>query len=648
MTAGKSSNRIRFIVDGKLIHNTKDKVTKQKSAIIFTHQIPDMRDRIRVFILMILFWLSYMMVSRGIFLLYNHTLTGDLKPGDVLLSMLYGFWMDGSISGYFVAFAGLLLTISALLPGRWIHVTLASTTITLLVLSSLIVVIDMELYRNWGFRLNTTPLFYMGSAAMGSIDARVVTNLLIFFSLLTTTFIVLYFRFIAVRTGVLKPCKRKSAFVLLIISGLMFLPIRGSVSVAPMNTGFVFFHPTKAYANHAAINVIWNFLYSIRKSANVKYPEDFFDHVKAEKLFTSLYPLNDSTTRILNVKRPNIIMIILESFTADVIEPLGGIKGIAPNLNQLCKEGILFDNFYATGDRTDKGLIGVLSGYPAQPQTSIIKYPAKTQRLPQLNQYLNKLGYKSSFIYGGDVDFANFRSYLSNGGFEHITDMEDFPDDLNVSKWGVHDHFMFEQALRELDTTSAPFFKTILTLSSHEPFDVPMEPYFKGSDEETLFINSCHYTDKSLGSFIEACKKQPWWSTTLIVITADHGHRHPGNKELKDKKRFKIPLLLIGGAVKKDTVIHTLAGQTDIVNTVLAQVDREYAEFKFSKNIFGNNVVPFAAYFFNDGYGFLLPDKHMVFDNPGKQFLEKVNATETDIELSKAYQQILFSDYNKR
>ena len=105
---------------------------------------------------------------------------------------------------------------------------------------------------------------------------------------------------------------------------------------------------------------------------------------------------------------------------------------------------------------------------------------------------------------------------------------------------------------------------------------------------------------------------------------------------------------MIGGAIKKDTVIHTLAGQTDIANTLLAQLDKSYPEFKFSKNIFGNQVVPFAAYFFNDGYGFLLPDKHVVYDNAGEQFLEEVNATEQDLNLSKAYQQMLYSDYNSR
>jgi phosphoglycerol transferase MdoB-like AlkP superfamily enzyme len=175
-----------------------------------------------------------------------------------------------------------------------------------------------------------------------------------------------------------------------------------------------------------------------------------------------------------------------------------------------------------------------------------------------------------------------------------------------------------------------------------------MTPYITGKDEESLFLNACHYTDKSLGDFIRSCKEKPLWQNTLFIITADHGHRHPRHKELKDKERFRIPMLWLGGAIKKDTVIHTLSGQTDIANTLLAQLDKSSSEFTFSKNIMGNHVVPFAAYFFNDGYGFLKPGTYIVYDNPGKQFLKADGADSATLALSKAYQQYLYSDYNKK
>jgi phosphoglycerol transferase MdoB-like AlkP superfamily enzyme len=489
----------------------------------------------------------------------------------------------------------------------------------------------------------------MGSEAMGSVGSGVIINLTLIFLALIVGGLLMYRNIILPRILTLQTAPKTAFFPLLIISGLMFIPIRGSFTVAPMNTGFVYFHKTNAFANHAAINVVWNFLYSLRKSAQLEYPENFYDQDLATKHFKSLYPKSDSTILLIKNKRPNIVLFIIESFTADVIEPLGGMKGVSPNLNHLCSEGILFDNFYSSGDRTDKGIVSVLSGYPAQPLTSIIKYPAKAQRLPFLNHHLQGLGYKTSFVYGGDVDFANFRSYLTNCRFDHITTEDDFDDALNYSKWGVHDHIVLDKAFEECDSARAPFFKVILTLSSHEPFDVPMtSPFLKGKDDESLFLNACHYTDSAIGNFIQRAKEKQWWDNTLFILVADHGHRLPGFKEAKDKARFKIPLLMLGGAIRNDTIIHTYAGHTDIANTLLGQLDKPSEEFMYSKNILSPDVKSFAMYFFNDGFGYVAPEKYLIYDNPGKQFLHSTGVTPMDIEVSKAYQQILYSDYNKR
>jgi phosphoglycerol transferase MdoB-like AlkP superfamily enzyme len=385
------------------------------------------------------------------------------------------------------------------------------------------------------------------------------------------------------------------------------------------------------------------------QSSNKAYPEDFFDKTLAEKYFTRLYDHQDSTIHLINVTKPNIILVILESFTADVIEPLGGMKGVAPNLNALCEEGILFDNFYSSGDRTDKGIVSILSGFPAQPATSIIKYPAKTQHLPYLNRYIKDLNYNTSFVYGGDIDFANFRSYITNSRFDHITTEDDFPGEVNYSKWGVHDHLVMDQAFLECDSASAPFFKVVLTLSSHEPFDVPMSSAFlMGNDEESLFLNSCHYADSTIGHFIRKAKQRSWWDSTMVIFVADHGHRLPGNKESKDKERFRIPLLIIGGAIKKDTVIHTYGSHTDIPSTILGQLNLASEEFNYSRNLLTVQPKSFAMYFFNDGFGYVAPDKYLIYDNAGKQFLRRDGTTQQDLDNSKAYQQILYSDYNKK
>lgn len=610
-----------------------------------------MRQRLLVLVYLSIFWLLFEIVIRALFLLYNHDLSQQLVAVEIIMIFFNGLKMDISLLGYFLMASGLILTISMFIENRWPYFILNVLSVLLLVLSAIIVSVDLELYRHWGFRLNTSPLFYIqsaGPAAMGSVELTVVFKLLFICTGLITVFLFVYDRLLAPKIEALQKGKRRGFVVLLVITVLMIIPIRGSFTVAPMNTGFVYFHKSKAYANHAAINVIWNFLYNLRKNTTLKYPENFLPKHVAAQNFRELYPPHDSTVHIWKHPKPNIILFILESFTADLIAPLGGLKNITPNFNQICKEGILFTNFYSSGDRTDKGLISILSGYPAQPQTSIIKNPAKTQRLPYLNHYLLNLGYHTSFVYGGDIDFANFRSYLTNSSFDHITADEDFPEEVNESKWGVHDHIVFQQALQECDTTNQPFFKVILSLSSHEPFDVPMVPHLPGKDPETLFLNSCYYTDLCIGDFVIKAKASPWWQNTVIIFVADHGHRHPGNKELKDKERFRIPLLMIGGAIKKDSVIKTFASQTDIANTVLAQLRKPSASFTFSKDILSPGSKSFAMYFFNDGYGFVTPDQYILYDNIGQQFLRKDGATPEDLQRTKSYEQILFTDYNNR
>jgi phosphoglycerol transferase MdoB-like AlkP superfamily enzyme len=611
-----------------------------------------MRQRLLILGYIAIFWLAFEVAIRALFLLYNHDLSADLSASEIFQTFLHGLKMDISMLGYFLMASGLILAMSMFVKNRGPYFALNALHIFLIVACALLATVDIELYRHWGFRLNTAPLFYLqttGAAAMGSVPITVVLKLLLIGTALITIFLFLYDRLVAARVADLTFGKRSGFIVLVIVSLAMFLPIRGSLTVAPMNSGFVYFHKTKAYANHTAINVVWNFLYNFNRNTTVKYPEDLLAKPVAEQHFRELYPAHEGGTKKLwTTDRPNIILFILESFTADVIEPLGGRAGITPNLNKLCEEGVLFTNFYASGDRTDKGLISVLSAYPAQPLTSIIKNPAKTQRLPYLNHYMIDLGYKTSFVYGGDIDFANFRSYLTNSRFDHITADEDFPHELNQSKWGVHDHIVFQRALQECDTTRQPFFKVILSLSSHEPFDVPMVPQFPGADVESMFINSCHYTDKSIGEFMIKAKASEWWKNTVVIFVADHGHRHPGNKEIKDKERYRIPLLMVGGAVRTDTLVHKYGGQTDLANTILAQLSAPSPAFTFSKDLLSPSSKSFATYFFNDGYGFVSDNQYIIFDNIGKQFLRNEGAGPDDLDKTRAYEQILFTDYNNK
>lgn len=607
-----------------------------------------MKKRLALFGRMALFWLLYFVVARVLFLLYNHDRASDLSVLDILTLMTLGLRMDAAMSGYWLALTGLLLTASCIWPGNWFARVHRVVVVFLLFISSIIVVGDLELYRNWGFRMDTTPLMYVGSEGAGSIQVTDLVKLILLFIGLLGSFYFLYQRRIHRKASELPAIHYTKAFAMFAISGLLFFPIRSSLSVAPLNTGAVYFHRTIAFANHAGINVVWNFFKSLTTYNRFKYPENLLAEDLAEATMTEVRQGKHVTTKLLNTSQPNILFIILESFTAKIIEPLGGEPGITPEFNSLVHEGILFDNFYASGDRTDKGIVSILSGYPAQPKTTIIKFPQKTQNLPYLSRSLDELGYHTSFVYGGDIAFANMESYVTTGGFSNITEDDDFDTDFEESKWGLHDHIVFERLLQECDTATSPFFKVMLSLSSHEPFDVPLDPPFMtGKDDASLFLNACYYTDQSLGKFIAQARQKDWWRNTWVVITADHGHRFPNAEELKEKERFKIPMLWLGGALaKRDTVIHSFASQTDIANTLLGQVAEADSNFKFSRDIFAGPP-SFAIYLFQNGYGYIDNESELIYDFDFNGYVKQNGSDQSTIR-SKAFVQTLFSDYNRR
>lgn len=607
-----------------------------------------MKERLKFFGWIGIFWIIFFISSRILFLLYHFGQTSSLTFKDILIINALGLRMDLAMSGYWLILTGLLLTASVFTTHKIIYYLNNIIVTAFLFLSISIVVADLELYKHWGFRMDTTPLMYTRAEGVASVNPYSLILLLSIFAVLLSLFLWIYYTQISKRFLQLTPIKFSWAIAMFLVTAALFIPIRSSFSVAPLNTGVVYFHKTKVFPNHAGINVVWNFFLSVVSAKAHKYPKDFYNPEEAKTLLEKMVQSTPETQSFLTTSKPNIILIVLESFTAKIIKPLGGLDSITPNLNKLVHEGILFDNFYASGDRTDKGIVSILSGYPAQPVTSIIKYPSKTESLPYLPRVVNSLGYHTSFVYGGDIGFANMESYVTTAGFSHITEDDDFEESLDNSKWGVHDQFVFDRLLNECDTAIRPFFKVMLSLSSHEPFDVPMKPVIKGNDDGTLFLNSCIYTDKSLGDFIAQAKQKPWWKNTWIIITADHGHRHPNQEELKEKERFKIPMLWLGGAVsKKDTVITTFAGQTDIAKTVLEQLSVASNEFQFSKNILSKNVKSFAVYIFHNGYGYIDPQNETTYDFDFKSFIKK-QGNEEDVKWGQAYLQVLFTDYNKR
>src|SRR5688572_24855353 len=207
-----------------------------------------MRQRLKLLAYFAIFWIGFQVIVRAIFMLYNHDLSQQLSAAEISKVFWNGLKMDISMSGYFLMLTGLILTFSVLYSSRWLFIALNSVTILVLFLSCVIVMVDLELYRHWGFRLNTTPFFYLAGAeseAVGSVEIGVVVKLLMILAVMFAASLFLYSRWLMPKVRSLAPAQKKSAIVLLIVTALLFIPIRGSFTVAPMNTGFVYFHKTK-------------------------------------------------------------------------------------------------------------------------------------------------------------------------------------------------------------------------------------------------------------------------------------------------------------------------------------------------------------------------------------------------------------------
>lgn len=598
-----------------------------------------------------IFWLLYFVLARGLFLLYHLNLTDDLSSGTVPKTFLHGFRMDLSFAAYICILPFTLYFVKIIFPRFRVQKIIRVYSIVLIILISFLVTADLELYTAWGFRMDATPLQYFKNPAemTATVSSAPVFMLLLIFAFLS--FVSIFaLRFFIIR---MKPTPGRINFLYvplgLFLIVVLFIPIRGGIQKIPMNISDAFF-TDQLFANHAAINLPWNIMFSLLNKNSDENPYDFVDEKEAKQTVAGLYSHQNQTASILSTTRPNIIFIIMESFTAKLIGSLGGVPGVTPCLDSIASEGLLFSNFYASGDRSEKGQVAILSGYPNQAINSIIKIPTKTRNLPSLAKTLESYGYDCSYTYGGELEFANIKSYLLNTGYKKLTGKYDFPSELRTTSWGVHDEYVFNHCYSELKQFRQPFFATIFSLSSHEPFDVPLKHFKVEKPTLTdLFTNSVFYADSVLGDFIRKIKREPFWDNTLVVIVADHGHPQPGDDANDVPSKFHIPLVFTGGALTTKGVVSTPGSQTDIATTVLDQLQIPDENFKWGRNLLDSSAHAFAFYNFNNGFGWVSPKGFVTVDNVSGRVIHHSPDYDTSwVRLGKAYMQFSYQDYLRR
>lgn len=484
---------------------------------------------------------------------------------------------------------------------------------------------DAYFYYYWGQKTNLGFTQFLGEENAG------------LFSLETPTFVV---TFLFILLGIYGFSRRGAnlfhlpekgsvwtATALLIIS---FVMIRGGVSNVPINISSAYFSKNNAL-NNAAVNPAWSFL-ATELERDKHAPLKFFEQKEqAENILSQINSNKDDYTSLLEPydSNTNLILIVLESFSAKVVGSVSGEKfGSTPQLDSISGQGISFSNAYASSFRSDKGLLALTTGFPSGARQTLTNFPTELSAKPSVFKLFSK-DYWTSFYYGGNLDFANIKVLFSDA--DELKSGDDFVSSKR-NTWGVHDEDVFQTFGDDFITRKKPQFSMLFSLSSHEPFDVP-----NYQNREDPYLNSISYTDSCLGLLINRIKESDKWSNTLIMITADHGVRRPDNAPIYSDINFKIPLILTGGVVRQDTVIREIVSQSDLPSTVASYLNKPFV-FSQQSVLQPSNI---AFYSYHNGIATVAPDCIQFYDFDQKKYL----TDSCTLPFEKAFFQLANEDF---
>jgi len=538
--------------------------------------------RYRLYILLKLFLVMMLVfiIQKPLFMLYNHSIDSSVGVGDYLSVMWHGIPLDMTICGYVLVVPLLILTISMYVKmdiRKW----LCPYLIVIAALLGIIFIADTVMYGFWQFKLDTTVFLYTDKPA----DAMASVSTLFVITTFLTGFLFIAIYAVAF-IGVLPKgvqvvhTNKWLGLVMLPVAGVLFLMIRGGVGEGTANVSSVYYSSNQ-YLNHSAVNPAFSMFYSLSHQQNFASEYQFYDDEnKIDKLTSGLYNTESvDTEKLIKTDRPNIILLVWEGCGASFTGCLGAEGNTTPNLDQLAKEGVFFTNCYANSFRTDRGLVCINSGWLGLPSASLMKIPEKCEKLPGLARTLASEGYTTSFWYGGDISFTNMSGYLLQNGYQRLFSDKDFSKKESTSKWGAPDDILLDRAIADIQSAKSPFFTSILTLSSHEPWEVPYSRINKEVE------NSFAYTDDCIGKFVNGLKAKGIWDNTLLIIVPDHGASAQEGRTLASEDVIHIPLVMTGGAIMESKVVDKIMNQSDIVATLLGQLGIDHSEFVFSRDV---------------------------------------------------------------
>ena len=596
-----------------------------------------MRQRLIYLIKVYMLTVAIFIAAKLVFMLVNYE-GHAFGVSDVVAVIIHGLSLDLSTSLYFLILPFLITLVSLWCDDRRLHTILRIYYGIIATMMTFAFVADTSLYPFWGFKLDASCLQYLETPAevRASVSGFYMTIRLL---LLILGSYALYRLYKAIPFWAKNPSRRRAATA----TNILFIPlivigIRGGLDESTTNIGQVYFSQDQ-FLNHSAVNPIFSFLSSFEKTASNIVDYDFFSQDECDTLMRDLYPTTSvNTDTLLTTSRPDIVIVLMES-AGDIFEKA------MPRLRRLKKEGIDFAACYGNTWRTDRGTVCTYSGYPSFPTSSVMKMPQKTNYLPGIAATLREAGYQTYYLYGGDINFTNMRSFLVTTGWEKLKWKADYTnEEQNSAKWGVRDDITFNTLYEQIAAidTSATHTRHLFgfsTLSSHEPWDVPLQKL------DQPIPNAFYYLDTCIGHFIDRLKRLPQWDNLLIIFLPDHSIDY-GHFTEAVQERNKIPMVWAGGAVKAPRKVAQLCNQTDLAATLLAQLQLPHAQFRWSRDVLSASYrYPFAVHNYNNGFSLTDSTGFIAYDLESSRLVTNESSQATRLErMGKAILQATTAD----
>ncbi|MAE07663.1 MAG: hypothetical protein CL661_02755 [Bacteroidetes bacterium] len=606
-----------------------------------------------------LFWMIIFAMSRAVFFVYYSGIfkIEKIEISEIFASFWYALPLDVATACYILIIPIIILLIQTVITTKWLNYTNLAYTFLVLVAYILITTAEIGIYDEWKTKLQFKALNYLSNPDEIYNSTSTSTFFILIFILILQVVISYWFyrKFVFVKINETPRNVIFSSLFFLIVSTMLFLGIRGGINEIPITQSKSYFSK-HSFINLASVNSGYSLWISTLENYKFKdaNPYEFYNPEEATRRVNELHEIKkDTTIHILKTKRPNIIILLMESWSADLIQSLDGKEGITPQFRKLENEGILFTDFYASGNRSQQAMSAILAGFPSTPITAITHNLDKITQLPSLTKTLEKEGYSSSFYFGGQLMYGGINSFITVNGFDIIKDVSDFDDDLPRGKLGIFDEYILNEQIVELNNEKQPFFSVLFTVSTHSPYDQPMDDVINwaSNDNQNGYLNSAYYTDKCLGEYFENARKQTWYNNTLFILVADHSHNTYKNWPVDSKEYRKIPLLLYGDVIKDEyrgKKINRIGSQTDIASTLLSQFNVEAKDFFWSRNLFNPTTNEFAYYEATDGVGWITPNGYFVYKKTTDNYPElQINPQLKDsiIMDGKSYLQVVFKQF---